>query len=302
MYWLEVSLTVEEALAEFVSEILRPFAQDDSVVIEQMGDVDNLDPDALEPDVTVKIYIPGDEDSTSLRSQIEAALIDSNPDTSFPKPHYRKLEEADWANAWKENYQPFRVGERFWIQPSWLEAKNRSTDDITITLDPGMAFGTGTHQTTQLCLIVLEKYLTTGAKVLDVGTGSGILAIAAAKLGASQVVALDTDRHAVKAAIENGRINEVSKTIKAFQGTLDVVAPQKGQWELVLVNILAPVILALLREDDLLSYAAENGRFIFSGIIHEQVAEVERAIQTAGGKISEKRSMGDWVALVAERA
>ena len=301
MYWLEVSLTVEEERAEFISDILRPFAQDDSVVLEQMGDAENLDPDALEPDVTVKIYIPGDEDSVTLRHQIEAALSQSDTNQTFPKPAYRKLEEADWANAWKENYKPFRVGERFWIQPSWLVAQDTTPEDIMLTLDPGMAFGTGTHQTTQLCLMALEKYMDRGATVLDVGTGSGILAIAAAKLGATEVFALDTDRQAVRAVIENGRINQVSPQIAAYQGTLADLAPRKGAWDLVLVNILAPVILALLDEDDLLGYAVENGRFIFSGIIHEQVDEVERAIQTAGGVVSERLSMGDWIALIVER-
>jgi ribosomal protein L11 methyltransferase len=301
MYWLEVSLTVDEETAEFVSDILRPFAQDDSVVLEQMGDANNLEPDALERDVTGKIYIPGDEDSEVLRGQIETALSVADSDVSLPKPRYQKLEEADWANAWKANYTPFRIGERLWIQPSWLEAEDSNADDIRITLDPGMAFGTGTHQTTQLCLMALEKYLTEGARVLDVGTGSGILAIAAVKLGAAEVVALDTDRQAVKAVIENGRINQVASKITTYQGTLAEFGPQKKHWDLTLVNILAPVILALLGEDDLLSYAAENGRVIFSGIIHEQVDEVERAIRAVGGMVIERMSMGDWVALVVEQ-
>jgi ribosomal protein L11 methyltransferase len=297
LYWLEVSVTADEQTAEIASEILRPFAQDNSVVLEQLGDAHNLDPDALEPGVTVKIYIPGDEDTETLRQQIAASLAHA----AFPTPKFHKLEETDWANAWKENYQPFRVGERLWIQPSWLEALDNSPEAIILTLDPGMAFGTGTHQTTQLCLMALEKYIAAGDRVLDIGTGSGILAVAAAKLGASEVAALDTDRHAVKAVIENGKINQVSSKIAVYLGTLASVSPKRQYWDLVLVNILAPVIIELFDRDDLLEFTAENGRFILSGIIDEQVVEVERAVLTAGGQIVERMSMGDWVALVVER-
>ena len=300
MYWLEVGLTVDEESAELVSDLLRPFAQDDTVVLEQMGDVVNLDPDALEPEVTVKIYIPGDEDSAVLRGRVEAVLSEADVDQIFPMPGYKKLEEADWANAWKANYKPFRVGERLWIQPSWLEPEDAGPDDLMITLDPGMAFGTGTHETTQLCLMALEKYLGKGDKVLDVGTGSGILAIGAAKLGASAVFALDTDRQAVKAAVENGRINGVGPLIEVQQGALAAVGPEKGQWNVVLVNILAPVIITILAQDDLMGYLAENGRLILSGIIREQVVEVTQAVQASGGQVAEQLTMGDWVALVVE--
>jgi ribosomal protein L11 methyltransferase len=301
LYWLEVSVTADEQTAEIASEILRPFAQDNSVVLEQLGDAHNLDPDALEPGVTVKIYIPGDEDTEPLRQQIAASLAQADLPYQFPAPKFYKLEETDWANAWKENYKPFQVGERLWIQPSWLEAPDNSPKAIILTLDPGMAFGTGTHQTTQLCLMALEKYIATGDRVLDVGTGSGILAVAAAKLGASEVAALDTDRQAVKAVIENGKINQVSAKIATYLGTLASVSPKRRYWDLVLVNILAPVIIELFDQDGLLEFTAENGRFILSGIIEEQVVEVERAVLTAGGQIVERMSMGDWVALVVER-
>jgi ribosomal protein L11 methyltransferase len=149
--------------------------------------------------------------------------------------------------------------------------------------------------------MALEQYMTRGARVLDVGTGSGILAIGAAKLGASEVVALDTDRQAVKAAVENGRMNEVSSQIRVYKGTLAEIAPEKGQWELVLVNILAPVIITILEQDDLMGYLAENGRLILSGIIAEQVDAIAQAVQAAGGQLTERFSMGDWVALVVKQ-
>jgi ribosomal protein L11 methyltransferase len=306
MYWLEVSVIVGEETAEIVSEALRPFAQDQSVVLEQLGDAQNLDPNALQPDVTAKIYIPGDEDTEQLRRQISEALSRLDFPTPLPPPQFHKLEDADWANAWKDNYKPFRIGERLWIQPSWVEAQGAAPGDVVVTLDPGMAFGTGTHQTTQMCLEALEKYIKAGDRVLDVGTGSGILAVAAAKLGASEVVALDTDRQAVKAVLENAEKNEVGSRIEVFQGTLSAVSPPKDRWNLVLVNILAPVIIALLEEDDLLGYTAEEeagsrGRLILSGIITEQIAGVERAARAAGGHITEQLLLGEWAALVVER-
>ena len=291
-------MTTDEGTAEIAAEVLRPFAQDGSVVLEQLGDSRTLDPDALEPEVTVKIYIPGDEDTELLRQRIADVLLEAG----FPiPPKFQKLEEADWANAWKENYKPFRVGERLWIQPSWLEAEDQAPNDIVLTLDPGMAFGTGTHETTQLCLMALEQNMTTGDRVLDVGTGSGILAIAAAKLGASEVAALDTDRQAVRAVIENGAINGVASQIAVYEGSLSAVSPPQHHWNLVLVNILAPVIISLLGEDGLLDYAAENGRIILSGIIEAQTADVGRAIDSAGGQVIEKLSMGDWAALIIGR-
>lgn len=302
MYWLEVSVKVEGETADIVCDILRPFAQDDSVVIEQLGDAANLDPNALEPDVTVKIYIPGRDDTNVLRRQIKDALNQANLPKPVPAPKFKKLEETDWANAWKEHFKPFRVGERLWIQPSWMEAQDHGPEDVILTLDPGMAFGTGTHQTTQMCLEALERLVKLEDRVLDVGTGSGILSIAAAKLGASEVVALDTERQAVDAVLENGQINRVASKISVFQGTLSGVSPKKHYWDLVLVNILAPVIISLFEEDDLLAYPTDNGRLVLSGLIGEQVEGVERVIHTAGGQISDEISMGDWVALIVERS
>jgi ribosomal protein L11 methyltransferase len=298
LYWLEVSLPVDEAGAEVVSEILRPFAQDNSIVLEQLGDARDLDPNALEPGVTVKIYIPGDEDSARLRRRI----IESLAQVDFPPPTFHKLEETDWANAWKEHYQPFRVGKRLWIQPGWLEATENRPEDVVLTLDPGMAFGTGTHQTTQLCLEALEEFISGGDKVLDVGTGSGILAIAAVKLGAGEVMALDTDRQAVKAVIENAELNQTASKITTRQGTLASLSPKKKYWDLVLVNIQAPVIIDLFNDDDLLGYLSDNGRLILSGIVDIQAGEVEAAVVSAGGQLLERRAKGEWIGLVVGRA
>lgn len=306
MYWLEVSVITDGEGAEAVAEMLRPFAHNDGVVLEQLGDESNPDPDALETAVTVKIYIPEDEDNPDLRRRIEEVLYHMGRMYPIPPPTFRQLAEEDWANAWKEHYHPFRIGNRIWIQPSWLEQETVvsgkdgiQSGDVVLTLDPGMAFGTGLHPTTQMCLLALEKLVQPGMTVLDVGTGSAILAIAAAKLGAKSLLAIDTDNLAVKAALANADQNDVADRIVIRQGTLDTVA-QPG-WDIVVVNILAPVIISLFQQDGLLDYVAENGRLILSGIIEEQGEGVETAVAAAGGRIIDTYQVRDWMAYVVIR-
>jgi ribosomal protein L11 methyltransferase len=300
MYWLEVGVVTDGEGAEAVAEALRPFAYQGGVVLEQLGDMDNLDPDALEPEVTVKIYLPEAEDTPDKRRRIEEVVYHLGRLYPIPEPIFRQLKEEDWANAWKENYHPFRVGQRVWIRPSWLtEPDEAQTDDIILTLDPGMAFGTGLHPTTQMCLQALEQWVQPGMSVLDVGTGSGILAILAAKLGAMPVVGVDTDELAVKTAVANADQNQVSDAITMHQGTLTTI--QEKAWDTVVVNILAPVIISLLKQDDLLGYVAENGRLILSGIIDEQMDDVVTAVQQAGGQVQQTLTVRDWVALIVAK-
>lgn len=299
MYWLEVAVATDGEAAEAVSELLQPYAYGGGVILEQLGDPDDLDPQALLPTVTVKIYIPEDEDSPAVRRRIEEALYHMGRLYPIPPPQFRRLEETDWANAWKENYKPFRVGRRLWIQPSWLPADEARPDDIVLTLDPGMAFGTGLHPSTQMCLQAVEELVTTGIRVLDVGTGSGILSLAAARLGAEAVIALDTDRLAARATLENASLNHLSDRIKVFQGTLSSV--KAAGWDLVLVNILAPVITRLVMEQGLLDYMADDGRLVLSGIIHEQGPALEAVLAKMGGQIERSYAMGDWVAYVVSK-
>ena len=296
MYWLEISVITDGEAAEAVSELLRPFAHGQGVVFEQLGDADSPEPDALEPEVTVKIYVPEDRDVPALRRSIEEALYHMNRLYPMPEPKYRKLQHEDWANAWRKNYRPFRIGRQLWIQPSWREAETVEDDDIVITLDPGMAFGTGLHPTTQMCIQSLEDLFQFGDTVLDVGTGSGILAIAAAKLGASKVLAFDTDRQAILAARENAALNNVERQLEFYQGAL--AATESGPWDLVLVNILAPVIKSLLTEYNLMGRLADGGRMILSGIIEDQADGVRMAIVGAGGVVRDQRVVRDWICLI----
>ncbi|MCA9951945.1 MAG: 50S ribosomal protein L11 methyltransferase [Anaerolineales bacterium] len=305
----EVSVITDGEAAEAIAEILRPFAYQDGVVLEQLGDENNLDPNALEPAVTVKIYIPENEDTPTKRQRIEEVLYYMGRLYPIPPPTFRRLVEEDWAHAWKKHYHPFRIGKRIWIQPSWIDEPEHAGDtiepgDVVLHLDPGMAFGTGLHPTTQKCLRFLEQVVRPGMNVLDVGTGSGILAIAAVKLGAEKVVGVDTDKIAVETAVSNAAQNHVSDRFTVWQGALDSVTEK--DWDIVVVNILAPVILKLLAEGDLMSYVATSvatdGWLILSGIIDQQVEAVETAVAAAGGRVCERLVVRDWVSLLVKHA
>jgi ribosomal protein L11 methyltransferase len=314
MYWLEVSVATDGEAAEAVAELLRPFAYSNGVVLEQLGRADDPAPDALEPTVTVKIYIPEAEDTPALRRRLEESLYHLGRLYPIPAPAFRRLVEEDWANAWKAHYHPFRIGNRIWIQPSWLTEPLSGTpdrpatkagddekrdEDVVLTLDPGMAFGTGLHPTTQMCLQALEAVVRPQDRVYDVGTGSGILAIAAVKLGAAMVTAVDTDLVAVTTATENAAINQVQDRMLVVQGSLTAVTDK--QWHVVVVNILAPVIELLLAEENLLDYVRPGGCLILSGIIEEQAARVATAVVAAGGVVERILQTRDWVCFMVKR-
>jgi ribosomal protein L11 methyltransferase len=302
----EISVATDGEAAEAVAEVLRPFAYQEGVVLEQLGDADNPDPLAVEPTVTVKIYVPQEDDTPSLRRRLEEILYHLNRLYPIPPPSFQALAETDWANAWKEHYHPFRVGQRIWIRPSWYDEDEKGEepdrvvlmDDIVLVLDPGMAFGTGLHPTTQSCLRALEEIVESGDRILDVGTGSGILAIAALKLGATTVVGVDTDELAVRTAVANATQNQVDDRFEVWQGDLSSV--NEREFDVVLVNILAPVIIGLLRDGQLMANVTESGRLVLSGIINSQVADVEEAVAFAGANVVEKIIVRDWVTLVVQ--
>lgn len=205
------------------------------------------------------------------------------------------IREEDWANNWKQYFKPFRVGQRMVVKPTW-EDWDAAPDDLIIEIDPGMAFGTGTHETTALCIELIEKYYTAG-RLLDIGTGSGILAIAAALLGAKDVYAIDIDEDAVRVAKENVNQNGLSDRILVEKG--DLLKGVRGTYEFAVANILAPVICMLAAP--LLAYLAPGGTFVCSGIIREMRDDVYAALTKAGYEILEERSRGDWYAFAARK-
>ena len=293
--WIEVSLRVDGESAEAIAEVLERYGHQ-GVSLEQDGiPPDTWDESDLPPAqmLTLRAYFPDDDRVNATKTQLENALGHMRLLYPMPAPAYRVLHEDDWANAWKAHYQPVRIGERLLIRPRWIDV-SPDGGDIDIALDPGMAFGTGTHPTTQLCLEALECAVQPGQFALDLGCGSGILSIAAVKLGARSILALDIDPIAVSATRDNARFNGVSERITAQQGSLDSVRGAARRFDLLIVNILARVILRLL-DEGLGEIVRPGGTALFSGIIDEQAEEVAAALSRAGLQIAARRRMGDWL-------
>ncbi|MFN8449463.1 MAG: 50S ribosomal protein L11 methyltransferase [Anaerolineae bacterium] len=215
--------------------------------------------------------------------RLESALGYMNMMYPMPTPEYRIVEETDWAEAWKVHYHPLRIGRRLLIRPLWTEVELQP-GDVEIALDPGMAFGTGTHPTTQLCLEAVEDLIVPGAKALDLGCGSGILAIAAAKLGAAHVLALDIDPVAVESARQNAEQNGAADKITVQEGSLESVITSARRFDLLLCNILARIIIQMCGQR-LGDVVRPGGLAIFSGIIEEQAADVEAALRYRAGAV-----------------
>ncbi|MFQ6027437.1 MAG: 50S ribosomal protein L11 methyltransferase [Dehalococcoidia bacterium] len=203
--------------------------------------------------------------------------------------------DEDWQNAWKSHFSLLKVGERLAIKPSWIEYE-AAPGEVVIELDPGLAFGTGYHPTTYTCLEALDRLLTPGMKVLDLGTGSGILTITAIKLGAGAVVALDIDPQAVQASRQNFRRTGIQKSVTLDQGTLPHPRAPEGEFDLVLANISARAIRE--RAKDILPVLKPQGCLVASGIIHEQHQEAQEALERAGFASIEVWPREDWISLV----
>lgn len=295
MDWIEIALSVDGEAAEAVAELLQRFGHQ-GVSVEQEGILpDRYDEGEVPPArrLTVRAYIPADERATEAKLRLERALGHMSLMYPMPTPVYTIVHEEDWAEAWKAHYHPVRLGRRLVIRPRWIELET-SPDDVVLVLDPGMAFGTGTHPTTQLCLEALEDLMQPGLRVLDLGCGSGILAIAAAKLGAAQVLALDIDPIAVRTTQENAQSNGAADRIIAQEGSLESVITSARRFDLIVVNILAKVIIAMC-DRRLGDTVRPGGRAIFSGIIETQAEEVETALRKTGLEPVGRRQENDWV-------
>lgn len=289
MEWLEVSLEVDSEVAEAVAEVLSRFAHR-GVAIEAGPEGIGTGP------VVVRAYLPVDRRLPQTRRRLEEALWHLSQIRPLPEPTFRRIAEADWAEAWKQHLRVLHIGQRVVVRPSWLEYDPRE-GEVVIVLDPGMAFGTGLHPTTQMCLMALEEHVQPGTSLLDLGTGSGILSIAGAKLGAWRVLALDNDPQAVEVARENVRRNGVEDRVTVMEGSL---AQAHGCFDLVVVNILARVIVEML-EQGLAARLTPEGRLILAGLIAEQETEVAEALRRAGLEPIERHQIDDWVGLVAVR-
>lgn len=289
MDWLEVCVETTGEGAEAVAEVLSRFAP--------RGVALEAGPEAFGTGlVAVRAYLPADDQLPRIRRQVEEALWHLGQILPLPTPSFRIVAETDWAEAWKQHLTVLHVGRRLVIRPSWLSYVP-APEEVVIELDPGMAFGTGTHPTTQMCLLALEETVRPGARVLDLGTGSGILAIAAAKLGAGRVLALDTDPQAVTVARENVRRNGVADRVRVAQGSL---AQAIGRFDVVVANILAGVLIEMA-EHGLARRLTPEGQLMVAGLLLGQEEEVRNAFQKNGLVIVGRRQMEDWVALEAAR-
>ncbi|MCS7088516.1 MAG: 50S ribosomal protein L11 methyltransferase [Thermoflexales bacterium] len=299
--WLELRLETDAELAEAISEAIFPFVEGGVALEQQPAHSAELQPERWEDgpvagSVVVRAYLPMDATLEERRRKIDEALHYLRMVRPVPEPSYAEIAARDWVEAWKAHYKPLRIGERVLVCPSWitLEEAGAQPEDITLVLDPGMAFGTGLHPTTQLCMQALLARVQPGMRVLDVGCGSGILAILAAKLGAAHVIGVDTDPEAVQVARENVARNAVSDRVHILAGSFEV-AP--GHYHLVVANILSGVIVRLLR-----SGLWERGEiFVFSGILDSQVGEVIEAAAAVGLACVAQAQMEDWVALTCAR-
>lgn len=294
--WLELSVQADQEAVEAVSEVLARYGHQGGVVIEEAqrlaADRISLERDPSRP-AWVRTYLPADGSSSIAVRQIEMALSLLGELRPIGALQLRTRTEEDWAKAWKSYYAILHVGQRLVIVPAWKRFRPRP-GQVPLRLDPGMAFGTGLHPTTQLCLRALEQRIRPGSRILDLGTGSGILAIAAAKLGGGPVLALDKDPIAVRSACQNVRRNRLSRQIEVREGTL---TPGAGPFEMILANLLVPVLHELA---GLLAQAlGPGGILISSGVLAEQAGEIAADLERAGLSLVEQPREGDWVALIA---
>lgn len=316
-----------DAVAELMTRLAGGVAVDDPLLLEQgkeRGDWDYCDLPMGDPRfVTVTAYFPLPEIATAVAAT-GAAETDGRGGVVAPsddplaelhdglvaigalglglvdEPRTRLVAEEDWANAWKAYFHPFRVGRRLVVVPSWEDYTDQP-GDIRLTLDPGMAFGTGTHPTTALCLEALEERVQPGQRVLDVGCGSGILAIAAARLGAGSVLALDIDPVATAVAAENVDRNGMGLQVTVRTGVLDqLVPPGEPRADIVVSNIIADVIISLV--DQVAERLAPDGTWLAGGIITERLAAVEQALTRGGFTISRRSEAAGWAVVEARRA
>jgi ribosomal protein L11 methyltransferase len=298
--WLELSTAAEPEAVESVSAVFAEFGQ--GVAIEQVvessrdGDIVNLPDDAP---VVVKTYLPLRDPSTPERRQhIEKGVWALSKLRQVGSLQVRTLREADWANAWKEYFFVHRVGRRTVIVPSWRQAEYAARpDDVVLLLDPGMAFGTGLHPTTRLCLVATESLVTPGMRVLDVGAGSGILSIAAARLGASFVSAVELEPVAASVCQQNVERNGVADVVHVTTGTL--YGPPTELFDLLLGNITIATLLELhlLLAEQL----RPGGVAVLSGVLDERADELMGVLREAGWQHVRTDQEQDWVALVVRR-
>lgn len=310
--WVELSVAADIEAVEAVSEILTRYAPGGTSVEPGFGLIDEglgAVVDVTRPAI-VRAYLPGIDTAGVAAAIGEATAALGHLQAFGLRPigelQTRLVREADWAEAWKSHFPVLRIGRRVVIRPTWRRHRKRP-DDVVLSLDPGMAFGTGLHPTTRLCLAALETLADEGllargsarggtARVMDVGCGSGILAIAAGKLGAGELLGVDTDPIAIEATAANARLNGQARRLRVRRGS---VPSGERPFDLVLANLIASLLAQLA--EPLRDELVPGGRILASGIFRDREGDVRAAFEAAGLTVSRRWAEEDWVALEAVR-
>jgi ribosomal protein L11 methyltransferase len=313
MSWLEVSMIVNGELAEAVAEVLARYAPNGVMTEQGVAFINDEDEGTGVGPVTVRAYLPVNARLEETRQNLEKSLYFLGRIQPLPAPGYRQIPDQNWMEAWKQHYRPIPIGKQLIIVPVWLVSPE--PERIPIKIDPGMAFGTGTHPTTQMSLALIERCFSEGglptknqgespvhqspSSVIDIGCGSGILSIAAVKLGAQCVLGVDIDAQSITNARENAERNGVGEEFCIAQASVKEVL--EGNYALrraalVVANILAPVILRLF-DSGLAELVEPGGCLILSGILQEQTRQIIEAAQAQSLVLNVQEQMGDWVAL-----
>lgn len=309
MNWTELSIVVNHEVEFLVTDILENYGSN-GVVVEDSNDLINPPEDKfgeiyeLKPEdypekgVRLKAYFNEVNFNENLRTSIEEEILAlKDIDKSIFNISETTIAEEDWENEWKNYFHPFRASNKFTIVPSWETYNKESDEELLIELDPGMAFGTGDHPTTSMCLKAIETYVTPQHSVIDVGTGSGILSIASHLIGVKRIKALDIDQMAVNVAKENFEKNHCLTEIEAVPGNL--LKDENEKFDIVIANILAHIIDEMI--EDAYNTVNEEGYFITSGIIEEKYEEIEEHMKRVGFKIISVQYDNGWVCIVGQK-
>ncbi len=304
MHWLELTVQTHPEAVESVSELLNRYTTGGVAIEEPIELIDEGQEYRVLAGHPVKVhaYVPIDGKEEEARQQVAEGLwhLSSLGPQFVGDLQTRVVHEEDWANAWKDYYHVTHIGRRLVIRPSWREYHPKN-DEVVLELDPGMAFGTGLHPTTRMCLEQVERRVRSGMQVLDVGTGSGILALAAAKLGAANVYCIDNSSVAVESALANADMNHLSDRVQVVLGVLGESEAERlaGRYDLVLANIIARVIGSIA--SNLAEVLAPGGILITSGIIEDRRHEAEEPLLAAGLKLIDQVTIDDWVTLILQK-
>ncbi len=295
----QIKVTVPVENLQLATDVMTMMNFIGGIMIEDYSDIegckwDYVDTEILNKDQTVASvsgFIAECEDILPVIEQIKLLL------PADTKLDVISVEQSDWANNWKKYYKPIRVGKNIVIKPSW-EDYEKQENDVIVELDPGMAFGTGTHETTRMCMELLERFVDADTDVLDVGCGSGILSITSLLLGAKSVVGVDIDPVAVDVAIENGKMNGfVAPRYDIKKGNL--VDEISGKFKIAVANIVADAIIMLC--PDVLPFIEDDGVFICSGIIEDRIDDVKTKLNETGYEIKEVLRQGEWAAMLCNK-